>query len=142
MYRDVEIQTDKTFRAAAREIDDAFQDAMEKQFRTEGSSLLGRRWKSLSTEYAKRKARKFGKKTILRRTDRLFDSLVTRSHSEHIFRIQGPRITMGSKVPYGRFHQDGGRKKGRPPRRQIIKVPGWLLKKWTAILHKHLWKKR
>lgn len=63
------------------------------------------RWKRLSPTYRRWKAMHYPGKPIMRRTDRLWESL-TRRTSDTVIRV-GPRsLQLGTRVPYSRFHQE------------------------------------
>lgn len=67
------------------------------------------RFKDLSEKYKPRKKRTFGFiYPILKATGRLEKS-ITRSGSEHIGIIKKKSLTIGTTVPYGIFHNDGGK---------------------------------
>lgn len=91
--------------------------SMADQFRTEGGRA--QKWQELSEQYAARKAAKFPGKTILRRTDRLYDSLTKIGTTEHIFVSKPLEMLFGTGVWYSRIHQLGG---GRVPRRRILSL--------------------
>ncbi len=62
------------------------------------------RWKPLSAQYAKWKKKKFGDKPILRATDRLYNSMINKSHEENIEILTPVSAEFGSKVPYAKYH--------------------------------------
>jgi phage gpG-like protein len=59
--------------------------------------------------YAAWKERHFGDLPILQRTGRLYQSLTNRSSPDFVFDYTARRMTIGSTVPYGVFHQFGTR---------------------------------
>lgn len=69
----------------------------------------GGRWQPLSAAYAKWKAKAYPGKTILRRTDRLYNSL-TGNTADSITDAQPQSLTIGTRVIYGRYHQTGTRR--------------------------------
>lgn len=75
------------------------------QFDTEGARG-GQKWRPLSPKYASWKAANFPGKTILRRFDRLYDSLVGKT-GDSIEIATAQQIRIGSKLVYGKYHQDG-----------------------------------
>jgi phage gpG-like protein len=92
-----------------------FYKIMAEQFAAEGKGRSGR-WKPLSRRYAIVKARQYPGKTILRRTDRMKDSLVSRT-KDSVFILERDRLTLGTRVFYAIFHQRGTRK--MPARRMF-----------------------
>lgn len=100
------------FRVVAPSILTALRSIVADQFASQGRGL----WRPLSKRYAAQKARKYPGKTILRRTDRMYDSLVKRTASS-IVSINKNELTYGTSVPYASFHQAGTKKM---PARKII----------------------
>jgi phage gpG-like protein len=84
-------------------------------FAGEGVGPAGR-WPPLSANYARWKMRNFPGKTILRRTDRMYRSLVGKT-ADSIHRPTADSLEIGTSVPYANFHQTGT---GRMPARRII----------------------
>lgn len=84
-------------------------------FAGEGVGPAGR-WPPLSASYARWKMRHFPGKTILRRTDRMYKSLVQKT-SDSIQRISMTELELGTAVPYASFHQRGTT---RMPARMIV----------------------
>lgn len=83
------------------------QQALTEQFETEGSRASGG-WEPLSDAYAAWKgAQDFDPGTILRATNRMFDSLTDEDHPDNIMVIEGGNMAYGSSVEYGQFHQQG-----------------------------------
>jgi phage gpG-like protein len=109
-----------------------FAEGEKKQFESEGEWGSGT-WSPLSPKYAAWKLRRFPGTKILERTGALKTSLTTRPFG--IEQITARSMRLGSAVPYGRYHQDGGpRLPKRPPlampevqRRAIVKV----LQRWV-----------
>lgn len=71
---------------------------MIRQFNSEGADG-GQKWEALSADYAIQKRKRYGLKTILRRTDRLFRSLTSET-GDTVKIIDKFSATFGSKVPY------------------------------------------
>lgn len=88
---------------AFRRIAGILRDATEDNFRTRGVAG-GSRWRDLSQPYASRTGRRVDER-ILRLTDRLYDSLTSEGHAEHVQDIGPTEMRWGSTVPYGKFHQ-------------------------------------
>lgn len=96
----------------------------KQQFQSTGSRGAHGMWQPLSTDYEKVKSKMFPGKPIMRRKDKLFNSL-TSQNPDNISRgsnqALGYAYSMGTKVPYALFHQKGGTKiKGRPPMRKLL----------------------
>ncbi len=96
----------------------------KQQFSSRGGRGQHGPWQALSSDYAAVKAKLFPGKPIMRREDRLFNSL-TSAGGENISigtnTALGYSFTMGTKVPYGIEHQKGGTKvKGQPPMRKLL----------------------
>lgn len=73
-------------------------------FASEGERF-GHAWAPLSPAYAAWKSLHYPGKTILRRTDKLYESLTVRPLA--IERIGKQSATVGTDVPYARYHRDG-----------------------------------
>jgi phage gpG-like protein len=72
-------------------------------------------WAPLSPAYAAWKAKRYPGKSILRRTDRLYESLTQRS-PDTVWEITPRTIRFGTRVPYWKYHQTGTRRMpARPP---------------------------
>lgn len=82
-----------------------FLDMERRQFASEGGLTGG--WPALSPRYAAWKAIHYPGKGILRRTDRLYDSLTT---GPEVHRQTRDELELGTAVDYARFH-----KRRRPP---------------------------
>ena len=72
-----------------------------KVFANEG---LPRKWPRLSPAYAAWKAQHFPGATIMRRTDRLYESLTQAGSGALIWEVTPRTIRYGSKVPYWQYH--------------------------------------
>lgn len=85
-----------------------FYRQIERNFELEGRLAGG--WAPLEERYAAWKAAHFPGKTILRRTDRLFNSLRFEGGQpgpEGIFRDGHESLEVGTSVPYAIYHQRG-----------------------------------
>ncbi len=71
-------------------------------FETEGSRL-GTPWPALSPRYAARKLKKYGKKQILVRDQRLLNSIPGSTPQ-----VGDDNVTVGTEVPYATIHHYGG----------------------------------
>lgn len=96
----------------------------KQMFITQGSSGAHGAWQPLSPEYAAVKKRLFGSKLILRRSNKLSQSL-TRSGGDNVSigtnTALGYSFTLGTQIDYAIFHQKGGTKvKGKPPMRKLL----------------------
>lgn len=84
------------------------QSILADQFKAEGQGRSGK-WKPLSLGYAAIKLKQYPGKTILRRTDRLINSLTGRT-ADTILNIGNSSLEYGTKVFYASFHQTGTRR--------------------------------
>lgn len=96
---------------------DEFYAHLKAQFETEGEAGLGSKWKPLSEVYAAWKERHFPGKKILERTGELKASLSSRTAAGSVYEERPQSLTIGSSIPYGIYHQTGGRK--LPQRKEI-----------------------
>jgi phage gpG-like protein len=72
----------------------------------------------MSPAYAARKALAYPGQPIMRRTDRLYDSLTSET-SDTIYDVAPQRLVMGTTVEYSEKHQEGG---GRLPPRVHVQL--------------------
>lgn len=100
----------RDFTSVFEKIAPRFYGIIRKRFRDEGPGFA-----PLSPRYAALKRRLYGDKTILRATDKLYESFTPQSPG-NINRITKTTAEFGSSVPYGIFHQQGtSRMPARPP---------------------------
>lgn len=92
----------------------ALTEAERDWFETEGDGG----WKPLSPRYAETKERLYPGRTILRRTDELYESLTEPSRAA---RLAGPdALVFGSDDPVAGYHYDGTEK--MPKRNPLISI--------------------
>lgn len=103
------------------------------QFDTEGARG-GAKWVPLSPAYAAWKDANFPGKSILRRTDRLFDSLTSQT-SDSIVIADAQNLRIGTKLIHGRAHQDGT---GTLPARPMLAPTSGDLKRWRGLGERYL----
>lgn len=103
------------------------------QFDSQGGRS-GDGWEPLTARYERRKSRAFPGQPILRASDRLFRSVTTQT-ADAVQDI-APRVLLyGTRVPYGRYHQRGGK---RLPRRQFLAVTDADRRQIAALVRAHL----
>ncbi len=82
-------------------------EATEEQFTSEGKRSSGG-WDKLSPDYEAWKSnQEYDPGTILRATNRLFESLTSEDSEDQILVMEGGSLTFGSSVEYGGYHQTG-----------------------------------
>lgn len=129
-------------RPALEKIAGDFHRTMEGAFASEGGSNAEGRWRELSPDYAKWKARHYPGKRILERTGALRASLAENKGKGAIERYEGNALTIGTSVtsargyPYGVAHQQG---RGRVPERKIIDLSDTVKRRWVKIMQDHIW---
>jgi len=107
-----------------------FLESQRRQFASEGAFGSGG-WAPLSPAYAAWKRRAYPGKTILRRTDELYRSLTSGPQ----VRIATPkRLTLGSAVAHGVYHQRGD----GVPRRRPVDLPETIRRSATKLVHEAL----
>lgn len=96
----------------ARDMKPAFDDihnvmvgASARQFSTQGGYSGG--WKPLAASTRAHKSRAGLDPRILHATLRLRNSLTQTSHPDHVYESSSDEMFVGSRVPYGKFHQKG-----------------------------------
>ena len=87
------------------------------QFAGEGIGPSGK-WKELSSPYKEYKAKKYGDVPILQASGRLWKSL-TRENDDAVVDKQPLEMTLGTTVPYAKYHQS------KEPRKKIPFRPFW-----------------
>lgn len=103
-----------------------------RQFATEGTYSGG--WPALSPPYAAWKARAYPGKTILRRTDDLWRSLV---QGPAVAILEPALMILGSDVDYGEHHQKPAIP-GRPPQRRPIELTENERREWVRIMQRYI----
>lgn len=87
-----------------------FYSIMKEQFDSQGSHGASGTWAPLSPAYKKWKEIHYPGKPILQLTGALIESLTSSSGLDSVFRPEPDQLTIGSKSPYARVHQQS-----RPP---------------------------
>lgn len=105
-------------------------------FAAEGA-WFGSAWAALSPQYAAWKALHYPNKTILRRTDKLFDSLTERPMA--VERIGKQQAVFGTDVKYARYHQGGTVKM---PSRPFLELTAELQRKVNDRILDHIMGKK
>lgn len=122
---DNEVQFSRTFTRFVSQLRDLrdvwpavvidLREITQEQFTGQGVGDSGQ-WAALSPRYAAWKRRHYPGKTILRRTDRLIESL-TGNKLDSIVNLRPDHLEFGTRVPYAIFHQRGS---GKQKRRKIF----------------------
>lgn len=121
---------------AFKEILKSFYAGEKKQFESEGGWGSGG-WMPLSPSYA---ARKDPALKILESSKDLMEALtgaVPANVQGNVEIIESNMLIMGTDIDYGMYHQRGTPKM---PMRKPIEIPEAERKKWTSIIHRHIWK--
>ncbi len=112
-----------------------FFDTVKRNFDLEGGmSEAAGGWAALSPAYAAAKARHYPGKPILQRTGHLYRSLQWLGESvgpEGVFEAHETWARLGTSVPYGIYHQFGGR---RLPRRRVLFFPAGSNENYNRLL--------
>lgn len=148
------LQNDAKFRAAIKKAGKRVEDlrlafnlialdwlkSNRTQFTLKGSGL----YPPLSPDYAARKARQFPGAPILVASGRLRDSVTQKSHFDNIIEVGRQFLVMGTKTPYGIFHQSDAPRKKIPLRKFLFIGPeapsharradAGRLERWLGIL--------
>ncbi len=90
--------------------------AERRQFETQGGYSGG--WRPLAASTVAYKARNNLDPRILHATLRLRNSLTQPGHPDHVYETTPNEMFVGSRVPYGGYHQAGG--DPNPPRRRSV----------------------
>ncbi len=85
-------------------------------FSSEGGSSKGGKWKALSSPYKAQKLKRWGPVPILTASGKLYRSMTQEGAEGSVYEETAQELTIGSSVPYGRYHQSGtSRMPARPP---------------------------
>lgn len=103
-------------RPAFDDIHEVLLDASRHQFSTEGGYSGG--WAPLAASTVAAKQRGGFDPRILHRTLRLRNSLTQAGHPDHVYEASADEMYVGSRVPYGSYHQRGN--EPRMPRRRPV----------------------
>ena len=109
--------------------EDDFYAQEKAQFKTEGDEG-GEKWQELSASYGAWKEAHYPGKPILQRTGDLYASLTSGTDPNAVKREERKTLTLGSRIPYAIFHQQGTAKM---PARPEIQLPEAF--KRTAMHH-------
>lgn len=136
-----EKQVDRTLARVADDITDArplwdklandFGRIESAQFASQGAYSGG--WPALSPRYAAWKSRHYPGKPILQRTGALHRDLTARPYG--VERITGESMTVGTDLPYARYHQTGG---GSLPRRRPVEFDEATRRRWVGIIQRYV----
>jgi len=115
-----------------------FRERQHSVFSNEGAFEGRLRWEELSPDYKAWKDLFYPGARILERTQRLWDSLVSTGHADHISEISEKEFKIGTAVPYAIWHQRGTE---RMPQRKIIELTEPQRTDWTQICRRTVWEK-
>lgn len=118
-------------------IEDDFYSAEATQFKSEGAwGGAGEAWQELSAEYQGWKEQHYPGQPILQRTGALYASL-TGEGAGAVKIEERKKLTLGSSVPYGIYHQSTD-PRTRLPRRPPVQFPEAFKRKVMAHIQQYL----
>lgn len=120
-------------RPAFEVIHEDFKKVEDWQFSTQGGT---HRWKPLAPSTVAYKAAAGLDPRILHATLRLRKSL-TEDGEDHVHMMTHDELVMGSKVPYGIYHQSR-RPRKRLPRRPPVDLSETAKRRWVKVLQRYL----
>lgn len=123
---------------AFKEILKSFYAGEKKQFETEGGWGSGG-WMPLSSSYATWKDPSL---KIMEQSGYLRDALtgaVPANTQGNVEIIESNMLIMGTDIDYAIYHQSNAPRR-KLPMRKVIEIPAAERKKWTSIIHKHIWR--
>ena len=124
----------RDMRPAFDDVHDLIRTVQQKQFSSQGSAYSGG-WAPLAPSTRAYKAGANLDPRILHATLRLRKSLTTKGDRDHVFRSSADEMFVGSKVPYGVYHQYGT---DRMPRRRPFQFDDKVRNDIVKILQRHL----
>lgn len=117
-------------RPALAEIADDFREMISEQFATEGRAG-GTPWAPLALRTLRR--RRGAGSTILYSTGALERSFLDPLAAGRVEELEEQSLTLGSNLPYARYHQTGTR---RMPARPIVVLSGARSERWMEIVRR------
>lgn len=118
------------------DVHEQFLRVEKSQFSSQGKTSSGG-WAPLAPRTVEYKRRAHLDPRILHATLRLRDSLINKSHADHIYRTSADEMFMGSKVEYGVHHQFGA-PRANVPRRRPIEFTDAFRRRIVKTLQQHL----
>jgi len=115
-----------------------FRETQHSVFMNEGAFEGRTRWAELSPAYAEWKAQVYGETRILVRTRRLWNSLISEQHTDHIHDYDENEMRVGTSVPYAIFHQRGTM---NMPQRKVLELTQPQKTRWVRICRRVTWGK-
>ena len=103
-------------------IEEDFYLQVKDQFKTQGTEG-GEAWQELNPEYAQWKEVHYPGMPILQRTGDLYNSLTSSTDPNAVLEEGRKSLTLGSRVPYGIYHQSSEPRTSHLPRRPVIQLP-------------------
>jgi len=116
-------------------IEDDFYSLEARQFQSEGVAGGGEKWAPLSPEYAGYKEAHFPGAKILERKGDLARSLSNANDPNAVHIRERKMLTLGTRVPYARYHQEGTK---HMPARPEIQFPEPFKRMAMAHVQQHL----
>lgn len=104
---------------AYKEISRDWRKSNKAQFSLQGSG----QYPPLSPRYKQEKAKRYPRASILVATGRLRDSVTKASHKDHINLIKKSGLILGTKTPYGIYHQSDRPRRKIPQRKFLFIGP-------------------
>lgn len=127
-------QNARDMRPAFDSVEALMRGVSSKQFSSQGKAFSGG-WAPLAPSTVARKARAGLDKRILHATLRLRRSFTDKNHKDHVYRATADEMFVGSRVPYGVYHQKGT---DRMPRRRPFELDEATRKRVVRILQSHI----
>lgn len=119
---------------AAPRLRESYNQHAGEQFDSKGRHL-GTPWKPLAASTQRYKARRWPSRPLMIRTTKLVKSMADKNSPHAIYRRSSRVLTMGTRVPYARYHQSGG---GKLPKRPLFVITKEVADEWTTILRDDL----
>lgn len=121
---------------AFKEITKSFYAGEKKQFETEGGWGSGG-WLPLSPAYETWKDPTLSIMELSGDLKAALTGMVPPNTAGNVEIIESNQLILGTDFDYAIFHQKGTR---NMPIRKVIELPESERKKWTSIIHEHIWK--
>jgi len=116
---------------------DVFMVNEQRQFVSQGSFMMGRKWEKLSDRYKTWKNKHYPGREIMVASGALMQAATVRTGAGHVKAIVGKTGTFGvsdSEIPYAKYHNDPSGARTKMPYRPFIRMTPAIKKQWQVAV--------
>lgn len=124
---------------AFKDITKSFYAGEKKQFETEGGWGSGG-WLPLSPAYEAWKDPSLSIMELSGDLKAALTGMVPPNTAGNVEIIESNQLILGTDIDYAIYHQSNAPRTSNLPQRKVIELPESERKKWTSIIHEHIWK--